>query len=177
MKNKPAPRWLQRTSLVTLLAVLCLGGCSTSQRGLPSPEADQQEIAAKIAGIREAILAKSAAGIVQSGTPDWQFTGPDGVSFDRAGFIVRTEALFARVVAIESLETHVDSIVPAGADVAEVEITQTMVRAERAAGTGGVARFLIRYREHHHWVRTPDGWRVQRVRFIGTPERTPLPAS
>ncbi len=177
MKTKPAPRWLQRASLVPLLTVLCLGGCSTSHRGLPSPEADKQEIAAKIAGIREAILAKSAAGIVKPGTADWSFTGPDGVSFDRAGFIVRTDALFARVVAIEWLETHVDSIVLAGPDTAEVEITQTTVRSERAAGTGVVGRFRIRYREHHHWVRTPDGWRVQRVQFIGTPERTPLPAS
>lgn len=177
MKTKPARNWLQRPGLATLVAVLCLGGCSTSPRGLPSPEADQQEIATKIAGIREAILAKSAAGIVQSGTADWQFTGPDGVSFDRAGFIVRTEALFARIVAIESLETHVDRIVLAGANAAEVEITQTMVRSERAAGTGTVARFRIRYREHHTWVRTPDGWRVRRVQFIGTPERTPLPAS
>ncbi len=177
MKNPPALSWLQRPQLAALAAVICLGGCATAPRGVQSPEADRQEIAAKIAGIRDAILAKSAAGIVQSGTPDWHFTGPDGVSFDRAGFIARTKALFARVVAIESLDTHVDRIVLTGADAAEVEITQTMVRVERAAGTGVVARLRLRYREHHDWVRTPDGWRVRRVQFIGTPERTLLPAS
>jgi len=73
-----------------------LAGCATAE--VPEPRgaaAVRQEIAAKIAGIRDAILAKSAEGIVRPGTDDWSFTGPDGVTFDRKGFVVRTEALFA----------------------------------------------------------------------------------
>lgn len=137
-------------------------------------DAADREIRAKIAGIREAILAKSAAGIVQPGTADWLFTGPDGVTFDRAAFIQRTEALFTRVVAITSLDTTVDSIRFADASTAEVEITQTMLRSERAADTGAITQLKLRYREHHTWVRASDGWRVRRVEFIGKPERTVL---
>ena len=41
--------------------------------------------------------------------------------------------------------------------------------------TGQVDHVSLRYREHHEWVRTADGWRVLAVRFIGAPERTVLP--
>lgn len=134
------------------------------------------QIRTRIAAIRAAILRKSAAGIVESGTPDWSFTGADGVTFDRAGFLKRTEALFERVVAIASLDTAVDTIAFADHATADVEITQTMVRSERVADTGAVTRLYLRYRERHTWVSTDGGWKVQRVQFIGTPERRVLPA-
>jgi hypothetical protein len=154
-----------------------LAGCATAEGPEPrGAAAVRQEIAGKIAGIRDAILAKSAEGIVRPGTDDWSFTGPDGVTFDRKGFVTRTEALFARVVAIESLTTDVDRIGFASPTTAEVEITQTMVRSERAADTGAVTRLWLRYRERHAWVRTPTGWRVRKVEFIGTPERRVLAA-
>ncbi len=154
-----------------------LAGCATAEGPEPrGAAAVRQEIAGKIAGIRDAILAKSAEGIVRPGTDDWSFTGPDGVKFDRKGFVARTEALFARVVAIESLTTDVDRIAFASPTAAEVEITQTMVRSERAADTGAVTRLWLRYRERHAWVRTPTGWRVRTVEFVGTPERRVLAA-
>lgn len=141
----------------------------------PSGEAAAAQIRARIAAIRDSILKKSAAGIVYSGTPDWSFTGADGVTFDRAGFITRTEALFARVEAVESLDTAVDRIDFIDASHATVEITQTMVRREKSADTGAITRLYLRYRERHAWVSTDDGWKVQRVQFIGTPERRVLP--
>ena len=144
--------------------------------GAHGADAGEKEIRSAIAGIRSAILERSAAGIVKSSTPDWTFTGPDGVSFDRAGFIARTEALFARVVAIESLDTAVDRIAFPDPTTADVTITQTMVRAERSADTAVVTRLRLRYSEQHAWVRTEQGWRVRQVRFIGTPERTVLAA-
>ena len=140
----------------------------------PTGEAAAAQIRTRIAAIRDSILRKSAAGIVHYGTPDWSFTGADGVTFDRAGFITRTEALFARVEAIESLETAVDRLDFTDASHAEVEITQTMVRREKAADTSAVTRLYLRYRERHTWVSTDDGWKVQRVLFIGTPERRML---
>ncbi|WP_414660460.1 DUF4440 domain-containing protein [Horticoccus sp. 23ND18S-11] len=165
-----------RFAVLSLLAALAV----VAARGA---DAAEPEIRAAIAGIRTAILERSAAGIVKDSTPDWTFTGPDGVSFDRAGFIARTEALFARVVAIESLDTTVDRIAFTDSATADVTITQTMVRAERSADTAVVTRLRLRYREQHAWVRTEQGWRVRQVRFIGTPERTvlaaepPLPAA
>lgn len=156
-----------------LLLALLLGGCGTpaAQR---DDEAARREIRSRIAAIRDAILARNAAGIVQSATPDWSFTGPDGVAFDREGFLRRTEALFARIVTIESLTTDVDTVEFTAADRARVEITQTMVRSERAADTGTVSRVWLRYREEHSWVQVDGAWKVRRVVFIGTPERRVL---
>lgn len=164
-------------AVVGAVGLAVLAGCATSDGPEPrGAAAVRREIAGKIAGIRDAILAKSAEGIVRPGTEDWSFTGPDGVTFDRKGFVARTEALFARVVAIESLTTDVDRIVFASPTAADVEITQTMVRSERAADTGAVTRLWLRYRERHVWVQTPTGWRVRKVEFIGTPERRVLAA-
>lgn len=151
------------------------GGCASTESTTLRLPADQ-EIRRKIFTIRDAILAKSAAGIVLHGTPDWSFTGPDGVTFDRAGYLARTEALFARIVVIESLETTVNRLEFPDAASADVEISQTMVRSERTPETGVVVRLKLRYRERHQWVRIGDGWRVKSVRFLGTPERAVLPA-
>ncbi len=173
----PLPgRWLARLTRVAravggILLSAGLAGCTITERPEPRTAAVRAEIAGKIAGIRDAILAKSAEGIVRPGTDDWSFTGPDGVTFDRKGFVGRTEALFARIVAIESLTTTVDRVELTSPTTADVEITQTMVRSERAADTGAVTRLWLHYRERHGWVLTPTGWRVRRVAFIGTPER------
>lgn len=155
--------------------LVALVGCAV-QNGAPAVGSDdaQQQIRTRIASIRDSILARSADGIVRDGTDDWSFTGPDGVKFDRAGFIVRTKALFARVTVIESLETAVDQIV-LGRDTADVEITQTMVRQEKDPTTQAVTRLWLRYREKHRWVKTSRGWCVQNVAFIGSPERRVLP--
>jgi hypothetical protein len=154
---------------------LLLGGCLAARPDSQAANKASLEIRGKIDGIRRAILAKSAAGILQPATADWTFTGADGVTFDRPGFLTRTETLFARVIAIESLETQIDRLTFPNPRTAEIEITQTMVRSERAADSSAVTRLSLRYREHHTWVRTNDGWRVRRVQFIGTPERKVLP--
>lgn len=155
---------------VGLLAAAVVTGCATQADPAARLAADQAEIRERVAAIREAILAKSAEGIVRDSTPEYQFTGPDGVAFDRAGFVARTRALMTRIVAIESLETHVDRVAVDG-DAAALEITQTMVRTESPAGGGEAVRLWLRYRENHTWVRTPEGWRVRSVEFLGTPER------
>jgi hypothetical protein len=160
--------------LVILAALMSLAGCGRPSQADAEKQAGQ-EIRSRIALIREAILARSASGIVASATPDWSFTGSDGVTLDRAGFIARTEALFARVLAIESLETRVDRITWKDPASAEVELTQTMVRVEQATSATPRVRLHLRYQEQHRWVRTAEGWRVQQVRFFGTPERTVLP--
>jgi hypothetical protein len=155
-----------------VLMAFCGGVTSTSS---PSPrrddEAARQEIRGRIAAIRDAIVVKNAAGIVQSGTEDGSFTGPDGVSFDRAGFVKRTEAPLARIVAIESLTTAVDGIEFPETERARVEITQTMVRSERAAKTGMVSRVGLRYREEQTWVRVGAAGGV--CRHPGAPVPTP----
>ena len=152
--------WL---TLITLLLTSCI-----------SPvQQDDNQIRERIASIRTAILALQQEGIVRWGTSDWSFTGPDGKSFNQASYLIRTRGLFARVVTIDSLDTHVDRLDVQG-DTAAVEITQTMVRHEREAATGKILHLHLRYRESHTWVRTDDGWRVRRVAFIGTPERTVL---
>lgn len=152
-----------------------LAGC-TAPAGSNGAGADHDsaEIRSRIASIREAILVKSAAGIVRDSTDDYALVGADGVRVDRAAFVTRTEALFARVLAIESLETAVDRIALTG-DRAVVEITQTMVRRERPAAGGSPVRLWLRYREQHTWVRTAKGWQVREVLFLGTPERRTLP--
>ncbi len=160
-----------------LLAALGLAGCQAtapSSAAPRDPAGARAEISGRIAGIRDAILARSAAGIVAPGTADWTFTGPDGATLDRTAFVARTEALFARIVSIESLDTAVDRIAFVDATAADVEITQTMVRTERGAAGAPDARLWLRYRERHRWVKTDTGWRVRSVAFIGTPERRPL---
>lgn len=166
-----------------VLGAAALFGAFTASGESADTAKAETEIRGAIASIREAILARSAEGIVRRATPDWKFTGPDGVSFDRPGFVVRTERLFARVIAIESLDTTVDRVDFRGPDHADVEITMVMVRTERAADGSSASRLRLRYREHHAWIRTSEGWRGQSVEFIGPPERTtlapepPIPAS
>lgn len=160
--------------LLSALALAALAGCATDANPTADPAAASREIRRHIAGIRTAILARSAAGIIQPGTPDWTFTGPDGITLDRAGFVARTTELFGRIVAIESLDTRVEQITFREPAVAEVEISQTMVRTERTTPAGPVARLRLRYREQHTWIHTPEGWRVRRVQFLSPPERTML---
>ena len=159
--------------VVVWIAWGLLSGC-TSPAG--NAGRDTAEIRTRIAAIRDAILVKSAAGIVRDSTDDYALVGSDGVRLDRTAFVTRTEALFARVIAIESLETVVDHVALTG-DSAAVEITQTMVRRERAANGGNPVRLWLRYREKHTWVRTAKGWQVREVLFLGTPERRTLPES
>lgn len=160
---------------VTWLFMIGMAGCAVSPLTPIGADAAQAEIRSRIGAIREAILGKSAAGIIRDATPDWTFTGADGVTFDRAGYLKRTETLFARVEAIESLETKVVRIDFVASAEAEVEIAQAMVRIERDATTGARTRLALRYRERQQWVRTAEGWKVRRVQFIGTPERRMLP--
>lgn len=119
-------------------------------------------------------MAKQASGIVAPGTADWTLTGPDGVTVNRATYLARAEAQFARTVAIESLTTTIDRLEFPVPDRARLELTQTMVRVERAADGNATTRLWLRYREEHTWIRTDDGWRVQKVVFLGTPERRTL---
>lgn len=160
--------------LGSLLGLLAVTSCSTTAGRPRGATADRAEIESRIASIRDSILARRAEGIVRYGTDDWSFTGPDGVTFNRASYLVRAEALFARVPVIESLETKIDRLVTAAAT-AEVEITQTMVRREIDPATKTESRVWLRYREKHLWLKTDRGWCVQRVAFLGTPERQALP--
>lgn len=151
--------------------VAALAGCTTN---LCAPAAAEAQIRERIESIRLSILAKSADGIVRWGTADWSFTGGDGQTYDRAGYLRRTAGLFARIEQIESLDTVIDRVA-VRRDEAEVELTQTMVRRERPAESGGAKRWWLRYREHQVWVfRGADGWRVRRVEFVGAPERREL---
>lgn len=172
-RAQPLSNMIKRTHFLVLVFSL-LAGCA-SDPASARKSAVEQEIRAKIASVREAIMAKDAAGIFRNGTADWTFTGPDGVTLDRERYLVRTEALFARIITIESLQTTVDRVDISSADLAEIELTQIMVRSERAPQTGEISRLNLRYREQHRWIRTADGWRIQKVTFIGTPERTVLP--
>jgi ketosteroid isomerase-like protein len=138
-------------------------------------ESGEREIRERIFSIRDAIRVKNAEGVVHWGTDDWSFTGPDGKSFDRPGYLARTRELFTRIVSIDSLETTIDSIAIDGATAA-VEITQRMERQERNGTTGLIERVRLLYRERHEWRKTGDGWRVRAVRFIGTLQRTVIPA-
>lgn len=157
-----------KAAALLLLALGLVAGCAT-----PAQRAEAQ-IRERIFSIRDSIRLKQAEGIVRWGTPDWTFTGPDGKIFDRPAYLVRARSLFERIPVLDSLETTVDRVDVRG-DVAEVEITQLMERHERDPVTGAVAHVRLRYREHHDWLRTGDGWRVRSVRFIGPPERTMLP--
>ncbi len=132
------------------------------------------QIRERIEGIRSSIIAKQAAGIVAPGTEDWTLTGPDGVTVDRATYLARAEATMARVVAVASLTTTIDRLEFKSSDVARIELTQTMVRVERAADGKGTTRLWLHYREEHTWVQAADGWRVRKVVFVGTPERRVL---
>lgn len=175
MKIPGRQRWPLRVA--AWLGWALLVGCTNPAANTGSNiERDSAEIRSRIGAIREAILVKSAAGIVRDSTEDYALVGADGIRVDRATFVTRTEALFARVVAIESLETAVDQVNLTG-DRAVVEITQTMVRRERPAAGGNPVRLWLRYREQHTWERTTQGWRVREVLFIGTPERRTLPDS
>jgi len=157
-----------------LVALLLAAGCAGPGSAASRLRRDEAEIRAGIASIREAILARDTAGILRVATADWRFTGPDGKVYDRAAYRVRTEALFARIERIESLDTQVGSVAVHG-DRADVELTQTMVRRERATPGAGPARWWLRYRERHVWRRTPGGWRAQSVAFLAAPERKTLP--
>ncbi len=162
-------------AVVILLALLwALAGCAAIRTDPPDRVAAETQIRSRIASIREAILARSAEGIVHWATGDWSFTGADGVKFDRAGYLARTTALFARVPAIESLDTQVDRLEIHG-DSADIEITQTMVRREIDPATKAETRVWLRYREKHRWVAVARDWRVQAVAFIGQPERKNIP--
>ena len=158
---------MKTAAVVILLALGLAAGCAT-----PAQRARAQ-ITERIYSIRDAIRARQAEGIVRWGTADWSFTGPDGKVFDRAAYLVRARGLFERIVTLESLATVVDRIDVHGT-FADEEITQTMERHERDATSGEILHLRLRYREHHVWMVTSDGWRVQTVAFIGQPERTVL---
>lgn len=147
-----------------MAAVAWLAGCS----GLMA----EKQIRERIFSIRASILAKRAEGIVEFGTPDWRFDGPDGKSYDRAAYLARTARLFAGIE-IESLDTHIDSCRMRDAR-AEIMLTQTMVRIETDAA-GVRARWKVRYREKQEWVETRTrGWLVTSV-MVFHPEREKLP--
>lgn len=169
-----AGRWLALMLIAAAGAVF--GGCASGGTGA-GPRAAEAQIRERIASIREAILAKRAEGIVHWGTADWSFAPADGKTYDRAAYLQRADGLFARIVAIESLETVVDRVAVHD-EVAEVEITQTMVRRERPADRpvdGKVTRVWLHYREHQMWVRAAAGdWRVRRVEFMAPAERREL---
>lgn len=145
-----------------------LAACTT-----PTLERADTQIRDRILSIRDAIRAKQPEGIIRWGTDDWTFTGPNGQAHDKASYLARAQGLFERTLSIDALETSIDRI-SVGGDRAEVEITQRMERHERNPATGRVQHLRLRYREAHVWVRTPDGWRVQSVRFLGTPDHTVL---
>lgn len=146
------------------MAAAVLAGCS----GMLA----EKQIRERIFSIREAILAKRAEGIVEFGTPDWHFAGPDGKTYDRAAYLVRTAKLFSGIE-IESLDTHIDSCLMFN-ERAEVMLTQTMVRIETDA-VGARARWKVRYREKQEWVETrARGWLVTSV-MVFQPEREKLP--
>jgi ketosteroid isomerase-like protein len=148
-------------------AALFLGGCTP-------PVKPETQIRARLASIREAILAKRVDGIFEFGTPDWTFVGPDGKSFSRTAYRERTTKLFAEI-GIESLETNIERVdVRRGQ--AEVRLTQTMVRTERDA-TGATTRWRVTYQETQEWVETPArGWLVVRVQ-VYNPKRVAWPAA
>jgi len=158
---------MRPAAAVLLLASVLLGGCAAF-----GPRAEDQ-ITARIFSIRDAIRAQQAEGIVRWGTADWSFAGPDGKVYDRAAYLERARGLFARIVTLDALETHIDRLEVNGRSAA-VEITQTMERHERDAASGQILHLRLRYRERHAWTETADGWRVRSVAFIGTPERTVL---
>lgn len=160
--------------LLSPVAIIApLTGCSAAHS--TQLTGDEAQIRRRIALIRDAILARSAEGIVANATPDWSFTSPDGVILRKPSFLKRTQTLFDQLIEIESLETHVDRVDVSG-DTAEVEITQTMQRREKTKDGSGTVRVWLRYREKHEWVRLlQGGWKVRRVQFLGTPERRELP--
>ncbi len=153
--------------LAAVFAALAFSGCTL-------PVSPEKQIRARLASIRESILAKRVDGIFEFGTPDWTFVGPDGKSFNRAAYRERTTKLFAEI-GIESLETNIETVdVRRGQ--AEVRLTQVMVRTERDA-TGATARWRVTYQETQDWVETEArGWLVVRVR-VYNPKRTALPAT
>lgn len=151
-----------------LAGVLGLGaGCA----GVAPP--GEGQIRARLGSIRRAILAKDGAGIVRWATADWAFVDHTGRSFNQAEYLERVRGLFATVVAIDRLDTHVDRIAIAGAS-ATVEISQHMERREPGPGGNRVVRVRLRYREVQTWVLVAGEWRVRRVEFVGAPERTEL---
>jgi ketosteroid isomerase-like protein len=158
--------------LLLATALLLAGGVAAASSE-PAEAAAAAQIRERILSIRDAIRAREPEGIVRWGTLDWTFTGPDGQSYDRAAYLERARRLFAQLVSLDSLETAIDRVDVRG-EVAEVEITQQLERHERDPQTGRVLHVRLRYREHHDWMRTADGWRVRAVRFLGAPERTLL---
>lgn len=157
-----------RTPLLFLgiaLLAAAFSGCSQV--------AAENQIRARLASIREAILARRADGIVEFGTPDWRFDTPDGQTFDRAGYLERTKKLLAEIQ-IESLDTRIDRIEFHDSR-AEVTLTQTMVRGETDA-TGARTRWKVKYGERQEWIETRGrGWLVARVTNLYRPVRSALP--
>jgi hypothetical protein len=154
---------------VALVATgLLLPGCGSSSAG-----GGAREIRARIAAMRDAILAERPEGIVQFATPDWTFHAPDGRAYDRAAYLERTGKFF-RDIEIESLQTAVLSI-DVARERAEVQLKQTLVRVETDAA-GVRARWRVTYRETQEWVHSSRGWLVARVR-VYLPERVPLSPS
>ncbi len=139
---------------------------------LTAQEAKEQ-IPARLADIRTAILARNADGIVHWGTEGWHVVDRSGVIVEREAYLARTRALFARIE-IESLDTQIDLIDASGKE-ATVEITQTMIRREKDPATGQTQRWRVHYRERQRWTLTADGWRVAQVAFIGDSDRRVLP--
>ncbi len=133
----------------------------------------KDQIPARLADIRAAILARNADGIVHWGTKDWHVVDRSGAVVEREAYLTRTRDLFGRIE-IESLETQIDLIEANGRE-ASVEITQTMIRRERNPATGQTARWRVHYRERQRWSLTADGWRVDQVAFTGDSDRRELP--
>ncbi len=153
--------------LVAAIATLFFSGCTR-------PVPPETQIRARLASIREAILAKRVEGIFEFGTPDWTFVGPDGKRFDRDAYRARTTKLFAEI-GIDSLETNIERV-DVRRDQAEVRLTQVMVRTERDA-TGATTRWRVTYQETQEWIETPArGWLVVSVK-VHNPQRVAWPAT
>ena len=161
------PHFLVRLALAGVLAFMLFGACHRA-----GPTADAQ-IHERIAAIRAAIMARDVAGIVRWGTDDWTFVDGAGTVYDKAAYLIRTRALMERIVAVDSLDSHIDKLIVTG-NSATVELTQTMERHERESATGRILHLRLRYQERQSWVFTLSGWCVRRVAFAGPPERTEL---
>lgn len=148
-------------------ALFSLAGCKSSA---PSGE---DQIRARIASIREAILVKRVEGVFEFGTPDWVFVGPDGKSYNKDAYRVRTTKLFSEIE-IESLETEVTQVTIDDVR-ADVWIRQSMIRKETDAN-GERARWRVTYREKQEWFESRTrGWLVSRVEVVN-PQREKISA-
>jgi ketosteroid isomerase-like protein len=136
-----------------------LSACATTPAG--DPARVQREIEAQYAKLADAFQREDLAGILSFRTPDMYAVGPDGRRMDYAQMADYARGWLELNKQPIRVKSTIREVVMNGPDEAAVTVYQQGSRRQDLAGAERTMEHSVTQRET--WVRTPNGWRIQRV--------------